>query len=367
MERTKRSGARRLVWLACVALAGLALVAPAADQARAQAEGGYMGVVLQDLDRNLRDSYEYRGSGGVLVSQVEPGSPADEAGVRSGDIVLRVDGKRVSSSAALTRAVRAHEPGARRSLTHWRDGGERSLEVQLGERPGERREVRIERGPGDDEDKDQDKDEERVGGEDRGESGDQDRDDAEDEDRGGTPTPSHRDMVLRLPEGEWGGAWSMMTRPRLGIEMQDLDRDLGEYFQRPGGRGVLVTRVLDDTPAKRAGLRSGDVIVELDGRTVDDAEDVRRELERKDSGPVRITVLRRGERRTLTAELEERGKGEAREPRMFMRRVQPPTPELRAQTREEIREEMRQLQREMESLRRELETLRRELGERGER
>src|SRR5215470_17507036 len=85
----------------------------------------------------------------------------------------------------------------------------------------------------------------------------------------------------------------MGSGPWLGVETQDLDSDLGDYFSRPDGKGVLVTHVLDDTPAKKAGMRSGDVIIEVDGKSVEDTYDLRIDLRDKDAGPVKVTVLRK--------------------------------------------------------------------------
>ena len=104
---------------------------PVIEQLRDRAGGverqeGYLGVALADR----RD-----GGQGALVSQVESGTPASEAGVKSGDIVVAVDSATVDGSAGLIAAVRDREPGDRVSVVILRDGQRRTIEVTLTDRP----------------------------------------------------------------------------------------------------------------------------------------------------------------------------------------------------------------------------------------
>jgi C-terminal processing protease CtpA/Prc len=96
----------------------------------------------------------------------------------------------------------------------------------------------------------------------------------------------------------------MGGRGRLGVETQDLDSDLGGYFSTPDGKGVLVLKVLDDTPAEKAGLKSGDVILSVDGAAVTDGDELRGALRKREAGPVELKVRRKGAVRTITATLE---------------------------------------------------------------
>jgi S1-C subfamily serine protease len=104
---------------------------PVIEQLRDRAGGverqeGYLGVALADR----RD-----GGQGALVSEVEAGTPASEAGVKSGDIVVAVDSATVDGSAGLIAAVRDREPGDRVSVVILRDGQRRTIEVTLTDRP----------------------------------------------------------------------------------------------------------------------------------------------------------------------------------------------------------------------------------------
>ena len=95
--------------------------------------------------------------------------------------------------------------------------------------------------------------------------------------------------------GPNGGMAFMLGRGRLGVELgEDSDN------------GALVTRVLDGTPADRAGLKAGDVITEFDGHKVDGSDDLRRMVREHEAGDVDVRVERRGQERTLTAHLPER-------------------------------------------------------------
>jgi C-terminal processing protease CtpA/Prc len=94
-----------------------------------------------------------------------------------------------------------------------------------------------------------------------------------------------------------------MGRGRLGIELRDLDDDLGDYFDTPDGRGVLVLRVLDGTPADRAGLKAGDVILAIDGDEVGNSEDLRKEIRGKQAGAIELRIRRKGTERTIEATL----------------------------------------------------------------
>jgi len=305
MKPNRRSwlGSRMLAVLSLAAVLGGGSGMRAPAMAQEDSDAGYLGVMLQDLNDDLRESYGYRGDGGVLIGQVESGSPAAHAGLRRGDILLRFKGRRVDSAGDATEAVRDQSAGDRVSLTIWRSGSERTVSVTLGSRPSgpeapappEMRDEpegpgpRIEsRQPGDDDVKDRDDDDIK-------DRGDHDEDD--------TPIRPDDDREIRRH------VEMMMSRPRLGVEIEDVR----------SGNGVRVTRVIEDGAADKAGIRTGDVIVAVDGRDVDDSSELRRELARQDKGPVRITVQRNGRRQILTAQLEERGRGFAMGPYPGMR------------------------------------------------
>jgi len=102
-------------------------------RATGRVQRGRIGVGIQEVTRDLAESFGLRQPRGALVGSVEPGGPADKAGVKTGDIILRFDGKEVTQSADLPRMVAAGRPGSRAALQVWRNGTTRDLAVALGE------------------------------------------------------------------------------------------------------------------------------------------------------------------------------------------------------------------------------------------
>jgi serine protease Do len=94
---------------------------------------GRIGVVIQEVSKELADSFGLSKPAGALVNAVEKGGPAEKAGVETGDIILRFDGKPVSSSSELPRIVGNTKPGSRASIEIWRKGVTREVTVTVGE------------------------------------------------------------------------------------------------------------------------------------------------------------------------------------------------------------------------------------------
>ena len=239
-------------------------------------KAGYLGVNLQDLEGNLRDSYDYDGAG-VVVAGVIPDSPADKIGVERGDIITRFNDLAVNNADQLTDRVRALAPGTLATVSVWRDGKTIDLgRVELGSASDRSEEWSpAPRAPR-------------------------------------PPRPPHAYDAPEAPEAPHGYqatpramAFMMGGRGRLGVETQDLDSDLGEYFSTPDGKGVLVLKVVEDTPAEKAGLKAGDVILAVDGDAVSDGNELRGALRQKEAGPVDLKVRRKGTVRTIKATLEE--------------------------------------------------------------
>jgi hypothetical protein len=96
-------------------------------------------------------------------------------------------------------------------------------------------------------------------------------------------------------------------RGRLGVSIQNLGDQLAEYFGVEGG--ALITSVLEDSPAERAGLEAGDVIVGIADEDVEGPGDVMSALAEQEAGPVSVRIVRERQPRTVTVELEERQSG----------------------------------------------------------
>ncbi|MBS1208369.1 MAG: peptidase [Proteobacteria bacterium] len=98
---------------------------------------GKLGVVIQGMDKDLAQSFGLDKAAGALVSSVEPGGPADKAGLQNGDIIQQVDGTKVDESADLPRLIGDRNPGDTVKLKVWRDKGQREIAVKLGEQVSE--------------------------------------------------------------------------------------------------------------------------------------------------------------------------------------------------------------------------------------
>jgi serine protease Do len=278
---------RPVAFLGLVLLAlGLPWAAP--KSARAD-DTPWLGVTLQELNDGLRDGMGYDGDG-VLVNQVLNDSPADRAGLHSGDVIVRFNGRTATSPDQLTQLVRDSRVGQNVSITVVRNGERRTLSAHLGNRP---------------DDQDMPAPQARDQGSARGDDdhGDMDMDHGDMKTMGDLEGLKHmRGMDgMVMPPGMMmmGG----MGRGRLGVRTQDLSDDLAAYFEAPPGSGALVLEVLKDTPAERAGIKAGDVIVRVGDTKISGPDELARATRSAPEGSISVTVLRHGSKRTLEADL----------------------------------------------------------------
>ena len=107
---------------------------------------GRIGVVIQPITKELADGFGLPKAQGALVNQVEKGGPAEKAGVEPGDVILRFDGKPVTSSEDLPRVVGATKPGSRVSMQIWRNKTARDVQVTVAELQDDRAAAQQKRG-----------------------------------------------------------------------------------------------------------------------------------------------------------------------------------------------------------------------------
>lgn len=264
------------------------------------AAGGWLGVSVEDLGADQARQHGLDEARGALVQGVEEESPAADAGLEEGDVIVSFDGEGVRSVAELVRLVRETPPGRAVELGLVRDGDRRAVSVEVGERPGPPG-FAVGAGPGEWEDLDIRLDsvpglsEERI---------------AEIRARARAAGDRVRDHMRRFEVEPGEGdvhVFRFFGRPRLGVELQSLSDQLAEYFGVAERGGALVAAVREGSPAAEAGLQAGDVIVAFGGEAVEDAGELMRAVHRAEAGDVQVTVVRRGEERTLTVALPERG------------------------------------------------------------
>lgn len=191
---------------------------------------GFLGVAIQDLKPDLAESFNVKMTGGALISDVSEDSPAAKAGLRSGDVIVRVNGKAIADSRRLRFAVADMRPGTDADFTILRDGKEQTVKVNVGDQPGENRVA-----------------------------------------RGGTS-----------PQDE--GSLN-------GVGVSDITPAARNEFGIPANaRGAVVTEVKPDSPSATAGLSPGDVIQEINGQAVRNAEDAIRLTEKTVTGKTRLKL-----------------------------------------------------------------------------
>ncbi|MBI1174777.1 MAG: Do family serine endopeptidase [Sideroxydans sp.] len=99
---------------------------------------GRMGVTIQEVTRDLADSFGLSKPTGALISNVEKDGPADKAGIRVSDVILKFDGKTVNSSVDLPRIVSATRPGSKVVVQLWRKGASKEITMTVGELPSDK-------------------------------------------------------------------------------------------------------------------------------------------------------------------------------------------------------------------------------------
>lgn len=267
--------------------------------------GSEIGASVRDVDAADVSREKLARPSGAVVDEVRSESPAEKAGLKNGDVVTEFDGERVRSARQFARLVEETPPGRSVPATVIRGGKSVALTIApdrssglaiAGRRNGNDegavvREFRRER-----------------------------RDDgpATREFRN-FPAPGFRFEMPMAPElDDLPGFSTRPDRARLGVGVQPLTKELAQYFGAQGG--VLVNEVAEDSPAAKAGVKVGDVITSVNGKSVEDAGDLRRELWRDDDekADVALGIVRDRKPSSLTVTID---RGENREKAPGRRRV----------------------------------------------
>ncbi len=234
-------------------------------------DSGWLGVSPEDVTTDRAKDLKLSAPRGVYISEVEKESPAEKAGLKSGDVILEYNGEHVEGAAQLRRLVSETTPGHTVPVVIWRDGHEQTLNITVGQPAGLTRTWTMPRiAPMAPEPPD-------------------------------TPE-APRAFSFQMPD-MGGNFLRIPAAPTLGISAEDLDGQLGNYFGVPDGEGILVREVESNSPAEKAGFKAGDVIVKIAGNRVKNLGEMREKLrDKRDDKTVQVTVLRRGTEQTLTVE-----------------------------------------------------------------
>ena len=230
-------------------------------------EGGWLGVEIGEVTAEKAKDLKLPAVRGVVVDDVEPDSPAAKAGIKEKDVITQYDGQPVECTVQFRRLIRETPPGRSVTLEISRGGLTQNISVVLGDRS---------------------------------------------------------DVSVRKMKGKmrnFGGAYSFSMpnveelpdmpdvmdarTPILGINAEDLTGQLGSYFGAPNNAGVLVREVRPGTPAEKAGLKAGDVIIKIEGKEVRTLADLRAQLrDKSNQATVNVGILRKGSEIAITVPIE---------------------------------------------------------------
>jgi serine protease Do len=247
------------------------------DDVRVLLEGdgtGWLGVETHEVTTDKAKELKLPAERGVVIGKIVPDSPAAKAGLKENDVVTEINGQRVEGAAQFRRMVHEIPAGRSVQLTVWRDSRSQTLSVTLGKSEHGRHAMKMV-----------------------------------------APMPGNfafrmPDMpeIPDIPSMEWNGGALLGGRPRLGIDAEDLNGQLGAFFGAPDGEGILVREVNSGSPAEKAGVKAGDVITSLNGERIRSVGELREKLSSKrdeKDRTVKLGVLRNKTTLTLTVELPE--------------------------------------------------------------
>ena len=253
--------------------------------------GSYLGVQTAEVNRANFAKFGLRDVRGVAVEKVMEGSPAQAAGLQTGDVIVRFNGQEVSSSRMLNRLVNEVDPDHSARITVVRGGSERELNVTMGKRPTPKW----------------------------------------DDSNFNFKFPDHFpnieipniqipkmpvmpkidinpqiDVMPNLPNWDWNGDdfnFHFGSRRQIGVSLVRMTKQLSDSFGVTGG--AMISEVRENSPAAKAGLKAGDIIVEIEGKPVKSEGDLIRALNEKKEGELTLTVVRDRNRQTIKVVPEE--------------------------------------------------------------
>jgi serine protease Do len=221
--------------------------------------GTFLGVGTEDISKENMGRYGLREVRGVGVTQVLKDSPAEKAGLKKDDVIVRFDGESVTSTRKLSRLVSESSADQTVRITISRGGAEQELSATLAKHSAKN----------------------LMGA-------------------------AIRDDVFKgiqkdwpqIQSGDGNFVFNLGANRRIGVGTQTLTKQLADYFGAKDG-GVLITSVSENSPAAKAGLKAGDVITAIDGEKVDSSGDITRAVNKKQDGEISLTILRDHSSRTI--------------------------------------------------------------------
>ncbi|HET7347520.1 MAG TPA: PDZ domain-containing protein [Acidobacteriaceae bacterium] len=218
---------------------------------------GYLGVGTRDIDNDRASKLKLKSARGVEIVTMDHDAPAAKAGLRVHDVILRMNDQPIEGQAQLGRLLRETPPGRTVSFLISRDGQEQSLNVTLCDRSTLEADAWSQH----------------------------------------IPVEPDDDDPISLPNSSSGVGSSFLSALGMnsgytGLELDMLGPQLADYFGIHDGQGLLVKRVDDNSPGSVAGLRAGDVITRVNGKTMATTSQWMRAIHANRGKPVQLTVIR---------------------------------------------------------------------------
>ena len=192
---------------------------------------GWLGVIIQEITPEIAEGIGLDGTNGALVAEVSPDSPAEKAGLKSGDVVIKFNNQPIEEFADLTRFVGATKPDSDVSLTIIRDGKEKVLDVQLGELKDAKK-------------------------------------------------------AADVPEES--------VDSKIGLNVKEITPELAKTYKLDRESGVILFNVERGTKAYDAGFRSGDIITSIDKTEINSLDDYNSAIEKVVEGKLALFLVKRG-------------------------------------------------------------------------
>ena len=230
---------------------------------------GFLGVNLGEVTQESASRLKLRDERGALVTSVVSDSGAAKAGLQKDDVIVKWNGEAVESAGELWRHITETPAGRTVRLGVVRNGSETEMAATLGERADYSGHIRVDRESG-------------IGSY--------------------TARPARERVQRERPER------ALRTRMspgyRMGISLQGMSPQLAEYFGVANHNGALVVFVHPDSPAAKAGIKAGDVILSVAGQTVEHPLSIHQIMRGRAEGPTEVRVMRDKQERTFTVQVE---------------------------------------------------------------
>jgi serine protease Do len=223
---------------------------------------GYLGVDLREISANRASQLQLKDNHGAEIVLVDQDAPAGKSGLKVHDVVLALDGQPVKSSDQLRKRLHAMPPGQMISLLISRDGNPLTISVKLCDQAVLKQEAWKEHVP---------------------------------------EPPQVSESFIKTPS--YGSSFLGNVIPRslnVGAEVSPVRPQLADYFGVTSGTGLLVENVDPQSPASRAGLKAGDVIIRVEAQRMTSRNDWLKAIRNHHGEPVQITIMRNKQEMGLT-------------------------------------------------------------------